>query len=123
MPVGHGRTTSSGGGHVPARAGQIPWNSGAGSLLVGTHCLLKSAPPGSPHPEGPPQMRPLITALASAALASAALVGVAPAANASSSYVVTISSSVESLDLGHSFTLKGTVSPGAKGKSVTIQRK
>jgi hypothetical protein len=63
-------------------------------------------------------MRILLTALI-----SAILVGVAPAANASSSYAVTISSSATTLDLGHSFTLKGTVSPNAAGKSVAIQRK
>lgn len=64
-------------------------------------------------------MRILLTALVSAIL----LVGVAPAAQASTSYAVTISSTAATLDLGRSFTLKGTVSPNAAGKSVAIQRK
>lgn len=64
-------------------------------------------------------MRILLTTLASAAL----VIGVAPAAQATSSYAVTISSSAATLDLGRSFTLKGTVSPNAAGKSVAIQRK
>ena len=68
-------------------------------------------------------MRLLLTALTSATLASAVLVGGMASADASSKYSVTIAASVTKLGLGHTFTLKGSVSPGAKGKTVTIQRK
>lgn len=56
-------------------------------------------------------------------LSAVIVVGFAPAAQAKSKYSVTAAASVAWLELGHSFTLRGSVSPGAKGKTVAIQRK
>lgn len=56
-------------------------------------------------------------------LSALVIVGLAPAAHATSRYAVTISASATERTLGHSFSLSGSVSPNAKGKTVSIQRK
>ncbi|MCW2801633.1 MAG: hypothetical protein JWQ70_3105, partial [Aeromicrobium sp.] len=68
-------------------------------------------------------MRTFLTALTSSALASAVLVGGMSSADASSRYSVTIAVSTDNVKLGHAFTISGSVSPGASGKTVDIQRK
>ncbi|MCW2752155.1 MAG: hypothetical protein JWR83_3265 [Aeromicrobium sp.] len=68
-------------------------------------------------------MRTLLTTLTAATLTLALLGAGVSFAEASSKYSVTITASATQLQLGHTFTLKGSVSPGAKGKTVSIQRK
>lgn len=62
---------------------------------------------------------------AAVALIIAALVVTltAPAAQARAAYAVTVTASRSQVDVGQSFTLSGQVTPAARGKKVTIQRR
>jgi hypothetical protein len=56
-------------------------------------------------------------------LTCAAIVAVPATASASSPYVVTATASTSSPEAGHAFSITGSVSPNAHGKTVTLYRK
>jgi hypothetical protein len=66
-------------------------------------------------------MRTSISVLATLAV-SATLLSVAAPADAATRYVVTVVAHADNLDVGHSFTLAGKVTPRARGQQVKIQR-